>query len=80
MERLTSLKDKDGKPFSIVDRHRCETSCSRMDTTTIINGVKKEKVLWTKNGKCPEDKRLDVEVTDTGIIFKLVLDTSINNL
>lgn len=80
MHRLTSLNDEHGKPFAIVDLHRCEIKCSRQDTTTIINGVKKEKVIWTKKGKAPKDKVLEVEVTDEGIIFKLVTDTSIRNL
>lgn len=58
----------------------CSVACKRTDTTTIIGGVKKEKVIWTKKKKIPADKRLKIDVTETGIDFKLVLDTSINNL
>jgi hypothetical protein len=59
---------------------RCSVACPRVDTTTIIGGVKKEKVIWTKKKKIPKDKKLKIEVTETGIDFKLILDTSINNL
>lgn len=58
----------------------CSVACKRTDTTTIIGGVKKEKVIWTKKKKIPSDKRLKIDVTETGIDFKLILDTSINNL
>lgn len=51
--------------------------CSRQDTMTIITGLAKEKVQDKK--KDPQ-KILRNELTEEGIIFRLVLDTSVNNL
>lgn len=55
-------------------------ACTREDTRTIIDGVKKEKVKWVKKKKWPEGKALKIEMEATGILFKCILDTSINNL
>lgn len=64
----------------LVETGKCTVACTRVDTTTIINGVKKEKVAWVKKKRCPKDKVLKIEVTDNGVEFKLVIDTSVNNL
>ena len=56
---------------------RCEISCPHRDTHTIIQGVAREKL---KDKKKEKGFLLKNEITDTGIIFSLVLDTSINNL
>jgi hypothetical protein len=51
--------------------------CERKDTVTIMNGVKKEKL---QDKRKPEKKLLLCEPTDYGVEFKLVEDTSINNI
>lgn len=56
---------------------KCIISCPRNDTLAIVAGVKKEKY---KDKKKEKGKKLDIEVTDTGVIFRLVEDVSINNL
>lgn len=56
---------------------RCTLECSHQDTLTIINMVRKEKTI-DKNK--PKGKLLKQEITNTGITFMLVNDTSINNL
>ena len=65
----------------------CRVECSTTeDTLTTINGVKKEKAQ--DKGR-PKDRILDISTSDginkdkekcTVIMFKLVEDTSINNL
>lgn len=65
----------------------CRVECiSTEDTLTTINGVKKEK---SQDKEKPKDKVLKIETSDgknedgekcTIIEFKLILDTSINNL
>lgn len=68
--------------------NRCEVETTHADTITIINGVKKEKVM-DKNR--PKNKLLDIQTEEIPnsvagkpskikIIFRLVEDTSINNL
>jgi hypothetical protein len=51
--------------------------CDRVDTITVMNGVKKEKV---KDKRKPKDKILICEPTEFGVEFKLVEDTSVNNI
>lgn len=65
----------------------CRVECpSTEDTITVINGVKKEK---SQDRQKPKDKVLDIKTSDgmdkqgercTVIEFRLVIDTSINNL
>lgn len=55
----------------------CIVHCSREDTITIMNGVKKEKL---QDKSKPEKKILICDPTDDGVHFKLVTDSSINNL
>jgi hypothetical protein len=65
----------------------CRVECSTTeDTLTTINGVKKEK---SRDKNKPKDKVLKIDTIDgknktgddcTFIEFKLVIDTSINNL
>lgn len=82
--QMPTLSSGGRKYTDILDRlintGKCSVICSREDITTVIGGVKKEKVIWTKKKKIPKDKRLKIDVTETGIDFKLILDTSINNL
>jgi hypothetical protein len=59
---------------------KCAVTCPRVDTKTIIDGVKKEKVIWAAKGKIPLGKILKIELTELGVDFRLVTDTSINNL
>jgi hypothetical protein len=54
-----------------------ELECSVQDGHTIINMLRKEKTLDKSK---PKGKKLTQEFTKTGIIFKLINDTSINNL
>lgn len=58
----------------------CRVACTHLDTRTIIDGVKKEKVKWVKNKRWPKGKALKIDIEKEGILFKSVLDTSINNL
>lgn len=51
--------------------------CTRVDTITVMNGVKKEKV---RDKKKPENRILICTPTDIGVNFTLVEDTSINNI
>ena len=55
----------------------CIVTCPRIDTQTIINGVKREKV---KDKSKPKKKLLICDPTETGIHFRLIEDNSINNL
>ncbi len=56
----------------------CRIECpSTKSVITVMNGVKKEKA---QDKNKPEGKRLDIEVNGLVVIFKLVTDTSINNL
>ena len=66
---------------------RCQVEClTTEDTLTTIHGVKKEKA---RDKNKPKAKVLEIDTTDgvnekkekcTVIVFKLVEDTSINNL
>jgi hypothetical protein len=58
----------------------CKVKCTHTDTTTIMEGVKKEKVRFVKKKLWPSDMALRIEVVDGGIEFKMVVDTSIRNL
>lgn len=62
----------------------CRVACELTEAVTIMHGVKKEKVKWVKAKKWPEGQALKMDVVDTkeykGVEFKMVLDTSVNNL
>lgn len=51
--------------------------CERRDTVTVMNGVKKEKLQDKTKEK---DKILDCDPTEIGVTFRLLEDTSINNI
>lgn len=57
----------------------CEIECIPQDSRTIMEGVKKEKVAWVKKKKWPQGMALKIEPTKEGIIFKMLVDTSIRN-
>lgn len=63
---------------------RCKIACSLADALTITAGVKKEKVKWNKAKKWPKGMALKIDIIDAsndqGIVFRMVEDTSINNL
>jgi hypothetical protein len=65
---------------ALLDKAFCRVACTREDTRTIVDGVKKEKVKWVKKKKWPVGKALKIEMEPDGILFKAILDTSINNL
>jgi hypothetical protein len=54
------------------------------DALTITAGVKKEKVKWNKAKKWPKGMALKIDIIDAsneqGIVFRMIEDTSINNL
>lgn len=62
----------------------CRVECKLVDARTIIDGVKKEKVKWKAKSKWPEGKALKIDIVDEsdykGITFRMILDTSVNNL
>lgn len=58
----------------------CRVQCSARDSPSVIEGVKKEKVRWVKRKLWPLGKALRIEAEDTGLTFRIVLDTSIRNL
>lgn len=64
----------------VSDAKRCDIECPHTDTRTIIDGVKKEKVKWVKRKRWPDGQALRIEITDKGVIFRMVIDTSIRNL
>lgn len=64
----------------LVNKAFCRISCTHLDSRTIIDGVKKEKVVWVKKNRWPKGKALTIKIEDDGITFRSVLDTSINNL
>jgi hypothetical protein len=65
---------------TLVEKALCRVKCTHLDTRTIIDGVKKEKVKWVKRKRWPSGKALKIDIEDDGILFKSILDTSINNL
>lgn len=63
----------------------CKIACDLADSRTIIDGVKKEKVKWNKKKKWPQGKALKIIINNDeseakGITFRMVTDTSVNNL
>lgn len=62
----------------------CRVECKLVEARTIIEGVKKEKVRWNKKQRWPKGKALEIEIIESeeynGILFKMVTDTSVNNL
>lgn len=62
----------------------CRVDCALTETATIMHGVKKEKVKWKAAGKWPKGQAIKMEVVDNkdykGVEFKMILDTSVNNL
>ena len=51
--------------------------CSIKDSHTIVNMLRKEKTLDKDK---PKGKKLTQEFNEKGVIFRLINDTSINNL
>lgn len=68
----------------LVSKSFCRIECKLADSLTITAGVKKEKVSWVKAKKWPQGKALKIDIIDTptweGISFRMIEDTSINNL
>lgn len=62
----------------------CRVQCELTEAVTIMHGVKKEKVKWVKDNSWPKGQALKMDVVDTkdykGVEFKMILDTSINNI
>lgn len=81
---MTTLASGKRKYVPIIEQliasGKCIVTCPRKDSKTVVDGVKKEKLIWVNSGKIPKDKHLKIELTDEGVEFKLVTDTSINNL
>ncbi len=59
-------------------------ACELIYARTIVDGVKKEKVLWVKRSKWPKGKALKIDIIDEkeykGLLIKMIEDLSINNL
>jgi len=62
----------------------CRIQCELADARTIIDGVKKEKVKWNKKKRWPKGQALKIDIVNEesykGITFRMILDTSVNNL
>lgn len=67
---------------ALVDKAVCVVKCPATDIPTIMAGVKKEKVKWVRKKLWPTGKALKIEIADdaTGLTFKMITDTSVNNL
>ena len=76
--KYTAILDK------LVNEACCRIECKLVDARTIIDGVKKEKVHWVKKKKWPKGQALKIDIIDEtdykGITFRMILDTSVNNL
>lgn len=59
-------------------------ACDLVYARTIVDGVKKEKVMWVKRAKWPKGKALKIDIIDEkeykGLLIKMIEDLSINNL
>lgn len=93
MTTITARPISGGRKYSTVWKNLktlgfCELKTTHGDTLTIVNGVKKEK---NKDKNRPKDKILKIDTTEIPneiagqpsiikILFRLVEDTSINNL
>lgn len=68
----------------LVTEALCNVLCPHADTRTIIEGVKKEKVKWVKKKTWPQGKALKIETGEEAgqakLTFRMITDTSINNL
>ncbi len=68
----------------LIEKSLCRVECKLADVRTIIDGVKKEKVKWKHKEKWPKGKALKIDIVDEsdykGITFRMILDTSVNNL
>lgn len=69
---------------ALVTKAVCKVECKLTEAKTIIDGVKKEKVKWKAKAKWPKGQALEIDIVDTpehkGVTFRMVLDTSVNNL
>lgn len=61
--------------IKILGAGECSVKCDRIDTNTIINGVKK---LRQKESEKVKGKLLRTTLTDEGIKFELIPDTTIS--
>lgn len=68
----------------LVKQGICRVQCRLAETMTISTGVKKEKGMWKKKNKWPKGKALKIDIIDEdkykGLTFRMILDTSVNNL
>jgi len=68
----------------LTEEQVCKIECELKDSRTIIDGVKKEKVKWVTRKWWPQGKALKIDIVDEkdykGITFRMILDTSVNNL
>ena len=65
---------------ALIAEGKCIVQCIPEHFRTIMDGVKKEKVVWVKRGKWPDGKAMKIEPGHDHIEFKMVTDTSIRNL
>jgi len=76
--KYTAILDK------LVVETICRVECKLADARTIIDGVKKEKVFWNKKKRWPKGQALKIDIVDEetykGITFRMITDTSVNNL
>lgn len=76
--KYTDILDK------LVSQQVCKVECRLADARTIIDGVKKEKVKWVKRKAWPAGRALKIDIVETpahtGVSFRMILDTSVNNL
>jgi hypothetical protein len=68
----------------LVAKRICRVQCKLKDITTITHGVKTEKVKWKKASKWPSGQALKIDIVDEenyqGLTFRMILDTTVNNL
>lgn len=64
----------------LVNKSICAVQCAARDIPTIMAGVKKEKVRWVRRNLWPKGKALKIDVEDEKLTFKMITDTSVNNL
>lgn len=62
----------------------CRVECKLAEITTIMNGVKKEKGKWKDKDRWPKGMALKIDIIDEdkykGLTFRMITDTSVNNL
>jgi hypothetical protein len=68
----------------LVEKAVCRVECKLSDARTIIDGAKKEKMKWKQSAKWPKGQALKIDIVDEdkykGVTFRMITDTSINNL